>query len=301
MKNLKFKLLIAFVAMGSLVLSSCGGTDDDPKTATPILNFLAGAGYTSANGDIIAGSTFKVGLSASHESKIETLTVTVSYDGGTQVAPLNCSLCDTNVNSTTFTLDFENKVEDSRGSEEWFFTITDKDGIATTKSIIFNRTAVPKPIRKIDVTLGNQKSPSVGSSISLEDMSVMLLAAAATNSANVDLVYVLDETGGTSFLGASSSTTVQTWLPSIAAWTTKNETKMRKTTYSSGQFGSMSDSKELLDEINSSAATTDEMEIAEGDIIYIGPVSANGKHVLLKVTTIGADETISVQILVEDI
>ncbi|MBO6515917.1 MAG: hypothetical protein JJ975_05135 [Bacteroidia bacterium] len=298
MKNLKFNLLIAFAAIGTLVLSSCG--TDEPEVKKPVLNFLAGAGYTSADGDIIAGSDFKVGLSASHESKIEKLEITVSYDGGSRVAPLNCTICDTTINETSFTIDFNNTVEATPGSETWFFTVTDKDGNSTERSITFNRTTVPGPIRKIDVTLGNQLSSSVGSSLSLEDISVKLLADAAAASENIDLIYVKDENTGTSYLGAASSTTVQTWLPSVANWATKNATKIRKTSYSSGQFGTMDDSEELLDEIRSSAAGTDNVEIAEGDVFYVGPVSANGKHVLVKITSIGVDDTISVQVLVEE-
>ena len=300
MKNLKFSVLIAFAVLGTFAISSCTDDGDGTEIAKPKLNFLAGAGYTSGDGDIIAGSEFTVGLSASHDSKIETLKITVSYDGGAQVAPLNCTACDTTINETSFTLDFTNKVEDSPGTETWFFTVTDKDGNATTESITFNRTAVPGPIRKIDVTLGNQESSTVGSSLSLTDMSVMLLAAAGGASETVDLVYVKDDGTGTSYIGAPSSTIVQTWLTAVAGWSTKNATKLRKTSYSSGQFGAMDDSEELLAEISSGSATTDNSEVAEGDVFYVEPVSATGKNVLVRIATIGADNTMSIQVLVEE-
>lgn len=303
MKNIKFSLLVAFAAVGSFLLSSCGGTGDDIVTAPkPILNFLAGAGYTSADGEVVAGSDFKVGLSASHESKIETLTIAVSYDGGVKVAPLDCSVCDTTINSKTFQLDFENTVESTPGTETWYFTVADKDGNSTTQTITFTRTAVPKAIRKIDIDLGNQNSSSIGSSLSLEDLSVFLLSEAKDKSGDVDLLYVKDENTGTSIIGAASSTTIHTWLPSVANWATKNETKIRKTSYSTGKFSSMTDSKELLAEISSSAATSSHVEIAEGDVIYVGPVSPNGKHALLKITTISdLNNSVSVTVLVEDI
>lgn len=306
MKNLKLSALIAFVAMGSFFFSACsddGGTDP----AKPVLNFLAGAGYVSADGDITAGSEFTVGLSASHESKIEKLVVTVSYDGGTEVSPVNCTLCDTMINEKSFTIDFTNKVEDTPGSETWFFAVSDKDGNTTKKSITFNRTAVPSAIRTINATLGNQWSSSFGSSLILQDISVALLADAKANSENVDLLYIFDEDNSLAYLGAPSSATTQKYLPSVATWTTKNKTQFRKTSYSVAQFGAMSDSKELLSEISSSAGTSSDISVAAGDVIFVKPVSPNGRYALIKIATVGAagsgsgnDNTISLDVLVED-
>lgn len=297
MKNVKFKLFIGLVAVGSLLLSACGddGTVDVKK---PQLNFLAGDDYTSGDGDIVAGSDFKVGLSASHESKIESLTITVSYDGGPQVAPLNCNLCDTMINETSFNLDFMNTVADKPGTETWSFTVTDKAGESTTKTITFNRTAVPVATRKIDITLGNQNSTNVGSSLNMTTMSVNLLADARTNSADIDLIYVVDD-NGSSYFGAPSSDDVNSKLKT-SDWATRNATKIRKTSYSVAAFGQMTDSKELLAELASSAATTQFAEVTSGDVFFINPVSASGKFALIKVNSIGVDNTISLEVLVED-
>ncbi len=297
MKNVKFKLLVGLLAVSALTFNSC--TDDtvgDP--AGPKLNFLAGAGYTSADGDIVSGSDFTVGLNASHSSKIETLTITKSVDGGTQVAPLNCTLCDTTFNSESFEVDFTGTVENKPGTETWFFTVADKDGNSTTESITFNRTAVPKAVRKIDITLGNQNSSNVGSTLNMTDMSVNLLAAARGASENMDLIYIVDG-NGSSYFGAPSSDDINTFLKT-SDWTTRNATKIRQTNITVGQFSSMSDSKELLAEFTSSAATTQYTEIKSGDVLFVSPVSASGKFALVKVSSIGVDNTISLEILVED-
>ncbi len=297
MKNVKFKLLLALVAFGSVTFTACN-PDETVEPTKPQLNFLAGAGYVSGDGDIVAGSDFTVGLSASHESKIETLKVTVSYDGGTEVAPLNCTLCDTTFGEKTFTIDFTNTVENKPGTETWNFTIADKDGNSTTKSITLNRTSAPKAVRKIDITLGNQKAASVGSTLNMEDMSVNLLAAARTNSEMMDLIYVVDD-NGSSYLGAPSSDDVDALL-TTSDWTTRNKTEIRVTNITVGQFGSMTDSKELLAEYNSSEATTQYAEIKSGDIVFVNPVSANGKFALIKINSIGLDNTMAVEVLVED-
>jgi len=296
MKNIKFKLFIALLTVSALTFTAC--TTEDPEPTKPKLNFLAGDGYTSTDGDIVSGSDFKVGLTASHDSKIETLVVTVSYDGGTQVSPLNCTLCDTTINKETFTIDFMNTVENKPGNETWFFTIADKDGNSTTKSITFNRTAVPKAVRKIDITLGNQKSSNVGSTLNMTDMSVNLLSAARASAAMMDLIYVVDD-NGSSYFGALSSDDVNAFLKT-SDWSARNATEIRMTNLTVGKFSTMTDSKELLAEFTSSAATTQWQEIKSGDVIFVNPVSATGKFALVKVSSIGVDNTISLEILVED-
>ncbi len=289
-------MFIALLTVSALTFTAC--TTEDPEPTKPKLNFLAGDGYTSTDGDIVSGSDFKVGLTASHDSKIETLVVTVSYDGGTQVSPLNCTLCDTTINKETFTIDFMNTVENKPGNETWFFTIADKDGNSTTKSITFNRTALPKAVRKIDITLGNQKSSNVGSTLNMTDMSVNLLSAARASAAMMDLIYVVDDNGSSSF-GAPSSDDVNAFLKT-SDWSARNATKIRMTNLTVGKFSAMTDSKELLAEFTSSAATTQWQEIKSGDVIFVNPVSATGKFALVKVSSIGVDDTISLEILVED-
>lgn len=301
MKNLKVKLLIGLVAIGSFLVTSCG--DNTPEPAGPKLNFLAGSGYTSGNGDIVAGSAFKVGITASHDVDIETLTITVSYDGGTQVAPLNCTLCDTTFNSTSFTVDFNGTVEATPGYETWFFTVTDKNGNATTESIRLNRTAVPKDIQRVAVNLGNQNA-SAGSTLSLNNVQSNKLADAAANSGDMDVIHVYDENGNKEFfLGAPGAPKILEYLPSVGDWATKNGTKFRLTSYGKAQFSTWADSKELLDEIGSSAAMVDELTIKEGDVIYVKPASANGRHCLILVSTIGNpgnnDNEITLEVLVE--
>ncbi|MFT5725205.1 MAG: hypothetical protein ACI9JN_002329 [Bacteroidia bacterium] len=296
MKNIKFKLLLALITVSAITFNAC--TDDTVEVLKPKLNFLAGAGYTSTDGDIVSGAEFKVGLNASHDSKIETLVITVSYDGGTEVSPLNCTLCDTTFNEKSFNIDFINTVENKPGTETWNFTIADKDGNSTTQSLTFNRTAVPKAIRKIDITIGNQNSASVGSSLNMTDMSINLLAAARAASEMIDLIYVVDGTG-ISYFGAPSSDDLDAFLKT-SDWATRNATKFRKSTVTVGQFATMTDSKELLAEFVSTAATVQWTEIKSGDIFFVSPVSAGGKFSLVKVNSIALDNTISLEVIVED-
>lgn len=300
MKKFRISFLMAFIAVGAFVISSCTGTED--PTPEPILNFLAGAGYTSGDATIAAGSTFKVGLSASHGSKIETLKVRVSFDGGAKVIPDGCNMCDTSIGKETFTIDFTNKVENKPGTETWSFTIADKDGKSTTKEIKFTRTAAPKAIRKIDQTIGNQKSATVGSSFNMDEFKVLLLKDAKPVSATIDLIYVQDDLDGNIICAPSNAVAADklTGANGVSTWAKRNATKIRKTTYTSNQFSAMTDSKELLAEVTSTATTSDKIiNMAVGSVYYVEPVSANGRYALIKINSIDVDNTMTVQVLVE--
>ncbi|MFT4522919.1 MAG: hypothetical protein ACI8ZN_001871 [Bacteroidia bacterium] len=302
MKRLKISLMVAFMAVGAFVMNGCDGTGTDPiEAAKPVLNFLAGAGYTSQDGNIPVGTDFKIGLSASHESKIKSLQITVSYDGGAQVTPVGCTMCDSTLDSKTLTTDFSWKVEAKVGSEKWFFTVADKDGNETTKTITLNRTAAPKPVQRIDVTLGNQKATQ-GSSLDLNTMSVYSLSAANTNSASVDIVYVVDDIDGSIFCAPSNATAAAKLggANGVANWATRNASKIRKTSISQTQFENATDSKDLLAEIASSAATTDKVvSLTPGAVYYVEPVSVSGRFALIAIGSIDVDNTMTIRVLVE--
>ncbi|MCB0734181.1 MAG: hypothetical protein H6608_12120 [Flavobacteriales bacterium] len=301
MKTLKLSFLAAFVALGAFMFSACTGGGDEPTT-NPKLNFLAGTGYTSGDVSIAAGSAFKIGLVGSHDSKIETLKIRVSYNGGANVIPDNCTICDTTINATDFTIDYENMVESTPGTEKWSFTIADKDGNSTTETITFTRTAAPKPVRSVDVTVGNQNSSALGSSVTLEEYKAYLLKDAKPISASIDLCYVLDDLGGSIICAPSFQLAADklVGVNGVSTWTTRNQTKFRKTSYTQNQFGAMTDSKELLAEAASTAATSDNIEVAVGDVIYCQPVSANAKICLIMVASIDTDNTMTVKVLAEE-
>ena len=136
MKNLKSLALIVTMAAVPVFLSNCGDTETvDPS---PVLEFIGGGSYTSGDVSLPTGTDFTVGINASHESNIESLKITVSYDGGAALTPANCTLCDTAFSSKDLRVDFTGTTGNSVGEEKWSFTIADKDGNSTTKTIIID-------------------------------------------------------------------------------------------------------------------------------------------------------------------
>ncbi|MBI1306192.1 MAG: hypothetical protein GC181_06215 [Bacteroidetes bacterium] len=306
MKNLKISLIVALVIGATLTFNACNPDDGTDVSANPKLNFLAGTGYTSTNTTIAAGSSFKVGLSASHTKKIETLKIRVSYSGGSKVVPDNCTICDTTINKESFTLDFTNTVENSIGTETWYFTVTDKDGASTESSLTFTRTAAPKAVRASQITLGNQNSTQLGSSFNMQAFAAMLLKDAKLASDSIDLCYVKDDIGG-AVLCAPSSTVAATYLKgtsgtnAVSTWSTRNATKIRKTTITKTEFDDIvkTNSAKLLAEVSSTAATTDNVTVSVNDVYYVGPVSG-AKYCLIRINSIDVDNTMTIEMLVED-
>ncbi len=141
MKNIKLFSLLAVVGLGSIFVTSCGPVEEvDPS---PVLEFIGDGEYVSSDISLSAQQEFKVGISASHVSKMVGLNITVSYDGGDELVPANCSLCDSTIDTKDLRVDFTGTTGVNAGSEKWSFTITDKDGNATTKSITITNLGDP--------------------------------------------------------------------------------------------------------------------------------------------------------------
>ena len=136
MKNIKLFTLLAAVALTPIFITSCG--DTETTTPEPTLEFIGGGSYVASDIDLPVNTDFTVGLNASHTAKIETLKITVSINGGAELTPSNCTLCDTTFGSNSFRVDFNGTTGTSVGTEKWSFTIADKDGVSTTKTITIN-------------------------------------------------------------------------------------------------------------------------------------------------------------------
>jgi hypothetical protein len=133
MKNIKLLSLAAVLGLGSFFLTNCGtGEEVAPK---PTLEFIGGSSYVSGDISLAGSSGFTVGLNASHTAKMVSLKITVSYDGEPEVIDPNCTLCDTVIDTRDLRVDFTGKTRAAAGTEVWNFTLADKDGNSTTKSI----------------------------------------------------------------------------------------------------------------------------------------------------------------------
>lgn len=122
-----------FIALcGVILFSSC----EKDKMVPPTIDFLTGAGYTSADAHIALNTNFKIGVDAKRtedKDDLKTFVVTRSYDGGTASTIDEVTL--TSAQAGEFTKDYVLITRNIAGIEKYTFTVTNRDGLITTKSI----------------------------------------------------------------------------------------------------------------------------------------------------------------------
>jgi hypothetical protein len=125
-------LLVFAFSAAILLMTSCEKDAKIPPTVT----FTTGAGYTSADGSIARNVTFKIGVTAQKtEDKdvLKTFTAEKSYDGAAAINIETLTL--TGGQGDTFNKDYTLTTRNQAGTEKYNFTVTNRDGLVTTKSI----------------------------------------------------------------------------------------------------------------------------------------------------------------------
>jgi hypothetical protein len=148
MKKIKLLSLVALMSVGAIFLSNCGPeTVEAPK---PIVNFLADAKYVSANSSLAASSDFIIGLTATHSSSLSTLTITKALNGGAAVIEKEEELS----GNTLAIYEYKGVTEANTGTEVYTFTVADKSGNSTSKTITITNIGDPGLVL-IDLTVDN--------------------------------------------------------------------------------------------------------------------------------------------------
>ncbi|HMG68324.1 MAG TPA: hypothetical protein VK588_11590 [Chitinophagaceae bacterium] len=126
------KTYVLFFIMVLGVVTSC----EKDKMVPPTIDFLTTSGYTSADGHIALSTSFKIGVDAKRteeEDDLKTFVVTKTYDGGTETTIDNVTL--TSAQAGEFTKDYNLVTRSTAGTEKYSFTVTNRDGLITTKTI----------------------------------------------------------------------------------------------------------------------------------------------------------------------
>jgi hypothetical protein len=129
---LKTNIFSLIAVLGVILFSACKKDEMIP----PTIDFLTGAGYTSADAHIALNTSFKIGVDAKRTEEkddLKTFLVTRSYDGGTATTVDNLTL--TAAQGAEFTKDYPFTTRNMAGTEKYTFTVTNRDGLITTKSI----------------------------------------------------------------------------------------------------------------------------------------------------------------------
>ena len=132
---MKNKISIALLCLG-LILLNCSCEKDKDEREKPTIEFKTGGTYTSVDKTVSKKETITVGITATKtEDDLKTYNVSYSYDGATSPTTFyNYSLSKSEFNS--YSKDIEVVARDQAGSEKWTFSITDKDGNISQKTIV---------------------------------------------------------------------------------------------------------------------------------------------------------------------
>jgi hypothetical protein len=295
MKKLSF--LFAILVMASLpFFTSCS---KDTTTTPPTIMLNAGQGYTATDVTVPVNTELKVGVIANATSgKLTNLKISQTING------IQSTLSDsTFAAKDALNQDFTISAPSVVGSLTLTFRITADDGeyaeagftITTTSAPIYTYTAV---------LLGGQENPNLGSFYSTGADSVMKLAAARQNSAQIDLVYYYGTTNKSSIVAVSDNQLQG--VPSFvecATWPTQNETKFKLT--SGVDWSTITDESGIL--ANATNLTETHInQLALGDIVSFVTASTSsnpGKNGMYKVMAIngtgGADRSITIEVKIQ--
>ena len=125
-----FRSVIGIALVAAPLLFSCK-KESDPRVH-PAMVFKTGPGYVSANDTVHMQDTLTIGVVIDKtEDPLIALNVSVAYDGASSSTVHNENLSGDHV-------EYDQQVitRAQAGSENWSFSVTDRDGNITTKSIL---------------------------------------------------------------------------------------------------------------------------------------------------------------------
>ena len=265
---------------GAMVFTACKKDDDpDPVDLTPVLTFIGGAGYTSADASLTPGSTFKVGINASENAtskkNIETFKV-VRIFNNTPTTVFE----DDNIGEPTFTWEQDLLANTQVGEEKWTFTVTDKDGLI--KELSFVITTIPTVTAYLDVTMGSFDDQDFGSFMATATGTVMTKDEAGAAQESVDFAFYKGAVNGSTFGAPSNADVVAVFDLDQAGWTLPgNETLFEMSSLSAADFDAIGDSY-AFPEFTGTKDDINDLEV--DDVVYFK--TNQDKHGLIKIKNI---------------
>ncbi|MGC8866291.1 MAG: hypothetical protein ACP5O2_11295 [Bacteroidales bacterium] len=296
----KIALFLMFVTAAS-VFTACT-KDDEPIDKAPTIAFKGGAGYTSADATLPAGSEASVGILASANAntnaKLVRFKVTRTFNNVPEVV-----LDSTLANLSSFNMEGTINVRKEAGTERWTFEIVDKDG--QSASVSLNITSAPVVNVYTAILMGGQNNVNVGSFWSSADNKVMKQAEAVANQNKVDLLYFYGTINQATIAAVDDDQAAIAWNNLFDNWTVKNTTRFKK--IGGIDWNSITEYNEESILIHATNLTDSRVNMLQvGDIVAFetAATSANpGKKGLFKVMsidgTLGADRTITIEVKIQ--
>lgn len=267
MKNIKFLTLIGLLSFGALFLTNCGSGSDDEVAPKPVLNFIGGSEYIDEDVSLSANTEFTMAITATHTSNMKTLTVTKSIDGGAEV-----SLIDSSISTKSITqVDVMGITEATEGLEVYTFTVADKDGNSTSKTITITNigdggadlAVLEKDNDNNPFRVYNFKGPNAGA--------YQIGVGSLTSGEPDNLKDIQDST---------ANDEIATWP---ARWTSRNGTTFKKA--SASAWATITNQKEISNAWDAAGEAMTEIDV-EDEASYILNIKNAGKFALVTITDV---------------
>jgi hypothetical protein len=129
------KSIISITALTLLLLAGAACKKKTDPHVPPAMSFKSGGTYTSGDKTISKGDSVLVGITATKtEDELRSFNISVAYDGASgTTTKYQYYLTSSEYNS--YSKDYWVKSRNQAGSERWVFSILDKDGNITQKSL----------------------------------------------------------------------------------------------------------------------------------------------------------------------
>jgi hypothetical protein len=130
------KLIVSFFLLMTSAILFLACKKEEDQMIPPKLEFKTGAGYTSADASVAQNAVVTIGVTAEQteeEDFLKTFTVSHSFDGAAEVTDSTVILEESE--HEEFEEDIHITTRSQTGTEKYIFTITNRDGLITSKSI----------------------------------------------------------------------------------------------------------------------------------------------------------------------
>lgn len=239
MKMKKFNFLFMALLMSAAVMvTSCGGDDDDPVDKGPTINLKGGDGYTSKDDTIRINETIKVGVTGTKSSvsgaKLTNFKFSLVSEFSTDVK------VDTPI--TTENFDWETELQFTGvGKAKLLFELTDKNGMMNYKEfyiVVDNPGAAVNKFPNVEFGSFNDAIGSFFSSIDGFTYTIGQTSNTPDNQLKIDFVYFYGSKNKNTFASPDDPDAISIDDLKLKLWPSanRNQTRFNETDMTVAQF-----------------------------------------------------------------
>ncbi len=267
----KFKLLFALLAMVGVLFTSC----EDEIGSAPQITFANGVSEAT----VTAAGDFQFTVTITSEEGLDRVEIIKVLDGSSSTLQTITTFEDKNDETMVVTVNVtESMVVQVKA--------TDKESQSATKDFTITLTAAGGAIKSYAAKLmGAQTNTAYGSFLDADAGVVYKVADAATNQADVDIIYFYGSSNQATLAAPNDAGAADFGDFGLASWTTKNATLFVETEITATAFAAMTTDADFVD---AASGTSKANKLSATDIVAFK--TAAGKMELIHVSAISSTD-----------